>query len=74
MKYFVTLTAKSEQIMYFSAEAYQEANYICGGFHYIELYTECPNCLVKRGCELIGYEQELYRRLKNRDYSTLNNR
>ena len=74
MKYFVTLTAKSEQIMYFSAEAYQEANYICGGFKYIELYTPCRNCMVKEVGELIGYEKELYRRLKNRDYSTLNNR
>ena len=70
MKYFVTLTAKGE-LMYFHAEAYQEANFICGGFRYIELHTECPNCRVKEVGELIGYEQELYRRLKNRDYSTL---
>jgi hypothetical protein len=73
MKYFVTLTTAGE-LMYFHAEAYQEANFICGGFRYIELHTPCPNCRVKEVGELIGHEQELYRRLKNRDYETLNNR
>lgn len=73
MKYFVTLTRNGE-LMYFHADAYQSANYICGGFEYIELASECPNCRVKRVEDLIGYERELYRRLKNRDYSTLNNR
>ena len=70
MKYFVTLTAKGE-LMYFHAEDYPVANFICGGFRYIELYTKCPNCRVKEVDELIGYEKELYRRLRNRDYSTL---
>lgn len=69
MKYFATLTGKGE-LMYFQAEAYQEANYICGGFEYIEI--DCgPHCRVKEADELVGYERELYRRLKNRDYSTL---
>lgn len=70
MKYFVTLTANGE-LMFFHAKAYEEANFICGGFKYIELYTPCRNCWVKEVNELIGYEQELYRRLKNGDYSTI---
>lgn len=70
MKYFVTLT-KNGEFMYFSAEAYQEANFICGGFRYIELYTPCWNCRVKEVDELIGYEQELYRRLKRAEYSRI---
>ena len=70
MKYFVTLTTNGE-LMFFTADDYTEANYICGGFKYIELHTPCRNCWVREVDELIGYEQEIYRRLKNGDYSTI---
>ena len=72
MKQFVTLTAKDRRLMYFQAQAYEEANYICGGFRYIELHTMCYNCVCIPKSELRGYEKELYQRLVNREYKTIN--
>ena len=64
MKSFVTLTTGG-QLMYFMAGDRYEANYICGGEHYIELHTPVRNCVVKSRDELRGIEQELYRELIN---------
>ena len=64
MKNFVTLTARRE-LMYFTANDYTEANFICGGANYIELHTPVRNCVVKSREELRGIEQELYRELIN---------
>jgi predicted GNAT superfamily acetyltransferase len=64
MKNFVTLTARRE-LMFFTANDYTEANYICGGERYKELYTPVRNCVVKSREELRGIEQELYRELIN---------
>lgn len=51
--------------MYFTANDYTEANFICGGGNYIELHTPVRNCVVKSRDELRGIEQELYRELIN---------
>lgn len=64
MKNFCTLTMRGE-LMYFTANDYTEANFICGGANYIELHTPVRNCVVKSRDELRGIEQELYRKLIN---------
>jgi len=63
MKSFVTLTTGG-QLMYFMANDRYEANYICGGEHYIELHTPVRNCVTKSREDLLAFERELYRKLE----------
>lgn len=69
MKYFATITGRKELYL-FNAKGYEEANFICGGFHYIELYVPCRNICIPKD-ELSGYTRELYEDLTNRKYKKI---